>query len=303
MITFDLRRFSAPVIVDLVDDFALRRGLQGEHPRPIGGLSYTIPARVVAGARTAIDPPIRPVVIANASGYSLFFGATRPTLSHRGRLLPGSYILRVESPYYQAAEIPLTIPDLPGPTTAPAMTSLEPGYAYPFPDGTTLLRGQTAAVDGSGISGVAVSIQGLANGPTYLTDATGVWALDFPSTTASGPVTVVLKPPAGAATTLSASLVAGAEVVLSATALSGMAFEYDGRPATGATIAVSGRAATVAVGPVGSWTYVLPAPPPPLPAAVTVTATTADGRTVTIPNVPITASATKTLASIRFPRP
>ncbi len=302
MIAFELRRFSAPVIVDLVDDFALRRGLQGEHPRPIGGLSYTIPARVVGGVRTAIDPPIVPVIIANPSGYALFFGATRPGPVRRGRLAPGDYILRVESPAYQAAEIALTIPDLPGSAIAPATTSLEPGYAYPFPDGTTLLRGQAVATDGSGISGVAVSVQGQANGPTYLTDATGVWALDFPATTASGPVTVVLQPPTGASSTVAANLVAGAEVVLLATALRGLAFEFDGRPATGATVSVSGQAATVAVGPDGSWTYLLPASPPP-PATVTLTATAADGRVVTVPNIPITASATKTLASIRFPRP
>jgi hypothetical protein len=302
MSRFALHRLSNPAaIVDLVDDFARKLGTRGEHPRPFGGLSYTIPARVVAGMRTGFDPPILPAVIRNPSGFDLFFGLTRPSGSHRGRLAPGQYLLRVEGPYYQAAEIALTVADLPGRASPPVPTPLLPSYAYPFPDSTTLLLGRFAATDGTGVAGVAVGVQGLANGPTYLTDDTGEWALAFPEGTASGPVTITLAPPGAPAQTLPATIAAGAQTVLKATTLRGLVFDFNALPAAGATVAVAGLAPTSTVGPDGGFVYLFP---PTQPAALmTLTVTTRDGRVVSVPNIPVVPQSSTIVPTIRFPRP
>jgi hypothetical protein len=295
------RLSNAIAIVDLVDAFARGLGTQGDHPRPFGGLRYTIPARVAGAVRTAIDPPIVPVVVRNPSGYDLLFGPTYPTGSRIGRLAPGDYVLRVEGPYYQAAEIAITVPDLPGPSSEPPTTSLLPSYAYPFPDATTLLRGRFAATDGTGVAGVAVAVQGMANGPTYLTDATGEWALAFPEGTASGPVTITLTPPNGPAQNQAATIAAGAEAVLGATTLRGLAFDFNALPAAGASVAVAGLAPTSTVGPDGGFVYLFPTTQPA--ARVTLTVTARDGRVASVPNLSVVPQSTTIVPTIRFPRP
>ncbi len=173
----DLQRLTAALIFDLEDSYARDRGVNGPHPRPFGSFDYFITGRVVSGVPQLLESPLALKVVRNPTGYGVFFGdmLSRAGNTLRANLLDGTYILRIESQFYQPAERnDIVLPSVfasgsPGPgTLAPWFFDLSPGYAYPFPDsstlsrgrGPTLLRGTLLAPDGTGIQGAAIQVVG-----------------------------------------------------------------------------------------------------------------------------------------------
>jgi len=155
--TLEFRRLAATLIFDLEDAFARQRGVNGPHPRPSGKINFSVVGTMVAGARQPITPPLPLKVLANPSGYHLFFGTSALRGPQRSTSLPaGQYVVRVDSDFYQRSErTDITLPSVfspkgpVAPLIAPYFFDLQPGYAYPFPSvstlpngsGTTLLRG------------------------------------------------------------------------------------------------------------------------------------------------------------------
>jgi hypothetical protein len=86
--------------------------------------------------------------VKNPSGYYLF-----PDL-------PGSeYQVRVETQHYFKEETTMKLPDL-DPLNPVVQVELKPKPSYPFPHGTTLIRGMVQGSDGNTIPGAKVEIMG-----------------------------------------------------------------------------------------------------------------------------------------------
>jgi hypothetical protein len=209
----DMRALTAAAVFDVQDRWARDRGVLGPRPRPSGPLRFTAAATIDGGGRHEIDPPQELVTRRNGSGYHIFFGV----MGDGRRLDAGTYAIRIEGPLYQTAEREdVTVPQ-PG---APYTYDLEPGYAYPFPPGSTLLRGSVHDTGGDGLAGVRVSVPGVSN--EYVTDATGQWALVFDDTQPTGDVTVRFELPGDPPIDLAAvAVLARRESLLTQTGLRG----------------------------------------------------------------------------------
>lgn len=121
----DSRSAAVPgLIVSLVDHFT--------GGKPIGGIRMM-----------SKDPQVK--MVKNPSGYYLFFK------------VPGDVHIRVESAYYFAAEREIKISGL-DPGYPLVEIRLRPQPCYPFPSGTTLIRGIVKDSRGNLLSGAVVSI-------------------------------------------------------------------------------------------------------------------------------------------------
>lgn len=187
------RRITAPLLVfDLVDRFARDRGTAGPHPRVRGPVRYRIVATEVGGVRTELAEPFDMVMVRNVAGYDVWFGAvTRdggPATRYRpDPLLP--FVVEVAAERYQRVETVIALLSRPG---TPQRFVLEPGWAYEFPQATsvpgatgpTLLRGTLHWTGGTGVVGARVRVDPPpanqpAPHPEYRTDETGNWVLAF----------------------------------------------------------------------------------------------------------------------------
>ncbi len=205
------RRITAPSLVfDLVDRFARDRGTAGSRPRVRGSVRYRIVATEAGGVRTELAEPFDMVMVRNVAGYDLWFGAVArdggPATHYRPDP-PPSFVVEVAAERYQRVET--TVASLPQPGT-PRQLALEPGWAYEFPQATsvpggtgpTLLRGTLRRPDGTGVVGARVQVDPppanqLASHPEYRTDETGNWVLAFDDAVATTVAAQVEVTPAG----------------------------------------------------------------------------------------------------------
>lgn len=310
----ELRRLAATLIFDLEDAFARRRGVHGPHPRPSGGIRFSMVGTMVGGTRQPIDPPLQLRVLANPSGYHLFFGSV--SLQNQSRRMdnvaPGQYVVRIDSDFYQRAEREdIMIPSAFGSSVgkaaqiAPYFFDLQPGYAYPFPSvstlpngsGVTLLRGVLRNADGTGMAGAKVQAVGQSN--TYSTDESGQWVLVFPDTHPSGAVTVHFELPDGSVRDVTKVMVQqGSTTGLTQTALQGWVLTKSGVGIAGAAIQVAGQMGQAKTASDGSWSFYFDVNQ--AAAKVTVTATTPDGRSLKQKNVAMQPRGTVGVPSFQF---
>ena len=129
------------VAVSLVDDFTQKE-------RVIGGVKVAIPA-------------LELVAIRNPSGYHNFLD-----------LADGTHTVRIESECYLDEETDMVLP-----TVSPRKIILKPSPLYPFPHGTTLIRGVVSDGGGNPVFGVEIEGDGL----TTATSSTGEFVLYFPA--------------------------------------------------------------------------------------------------------------------------
>jgi hypothetical protein len=248
-------------------------------------------------------------VTRNPSGYDLFFGelAEDTGKTVRAGLADGTYIVRVDSRFYQPAErddvvVPTAFVAKSGPGQ-PYFFDLSPSYAYPFPEtstvpggvGPTLLRGAVRAPGGAGVAGTTIEVVGKSS--RYRTDASGQWVLAFPDAEPTGDVTVHFALPDGSARDIVLPLVQGRENSLPATVLRGSATAV-GAGLAGVTIQISGQLDEVVTGADGSWFYYFDLNQPA--RTVSVTAQSPDGRRLTQDRIAVRPRSTAAVPGFLF---
>jgi len=296
----EVRRLTATAVFDLEDRYARDRGVWGSRPRPIEPVTIHVLADVVAGAPVPRVPTPELVLTRSPGGYHLFFGLVRtPPDDRLDRLrLPRSYVVRVESPFYQSTERTVALP-----APVPERIPLEPGYAYPFPEGRanpgagqTLLRGTVYRMDGQSVAGTTVEVAGVSN--VYRTDETGRWALVFPDAQASGDVSVHIVFPDGTVRDVPGVAVErGRDRSLADTALRGWVLDR-GVGVAGATVRVANQPGQAVTASDGGWFYYFDPNQPAV--AVAVAPTLPDGRTLPPTNVNVQRRATVVVPTFRF---
>jgi hypothetical protein len=300
----DVRRIAPALVFDLEDRYARDRAARGPHPRPVGPVRIFLAGKVVLGVRQDFPVPYELVTTRNSSGYHIFFGEDRPARGGRRRmgLADGTYVVRVESDFYQAVEREDVV--LPSPAiTVPTLFDLEPGPAYPFPTestlgrsrGPTLLRGTVRRRDGRGIEGALVEVPTKSN--RCRTGADGQWVLVFEDTQPAGNVTVRFRFPA-VVDIPNVPLVPGRSNSLPETALRGRVLAAGGVPAAGARVRVTGDPAEAVTAVDGGWTYAFP--PDQTAALVNVTAEL-PGSSLTQSGVQVNPRSTVVVPTFRFP--
>jgi hypothetical protein len=297
------RRLMAIGIFDLEDRYARELRVGESHPRPIGDVRIVLVGRMVGGQREEFPEPLTPVIRRNPSGYHLFFGRVKAWDGvDRAVLSPGTYIVRVESQFYQPTErddIVLPRPD------AAYFFDLQPGVAYPFPArvsrsaGPTLLRGSLHHQGGAPIAGalIEVAAPGAAATP-YRTGEDGQWVLAFPLGQPSGDVAVRITLPDAVPVVLTAQVVQGRETSLQQTALRGWVVNAAGFGIRGATITVSGQPGQSTTDADGRWFYYFALDQPA--AQVRVTAALPDGQSLSQDNQPVQPGAATMVPTFRF---
>ena len=306
------RRLSATLIFDLEDAYARRRGVRGPHPRPLGEPRLRLLGEMVGGVRQDFERRLELLLTANPSGYHLFRGKVRLDDGSRRHfeLGDGTYVVEVESDFYQTAVRSDVVVPQRHPVPGPYHFDLEAGYAYPFPrehvvlapplsrvvEGPTLLRGVLLTTGGRGIGGAEVR-EGVSSA-RYLTDDTGQWVLVFADTQPAGAVTVRFTlPDAAPVEVTGVQVVPGEERGLAQAALRGRV-TLDGVPLAGARIRVVGRPGEAASGGDGTWAYYFAINQGAGP--VDVTAELPDGQEQTAANVAVVAHGTVEVAPFRF---
>jgi hypothetical protein len=310
MTVLEYRRIAADFVLDLVDGFALQRGLLGEVPRPFGWVRVLLLSLTPNGeARQVFQPPLELDLVRNTSGHYLFFGRVfRPGYPARRLPLPaGTYELQIKSQFYQPFDLSA---DLPTALQSPNLPQVElaPNDNYPFLDGTTLLRGSVVRTDGTGVAGATVSLS-VAGSGDYQTDGSGQWTLAVPVTLPDPPpktpptvlLTVTYKTSGGPdQLAKNVAAVYGKQTSLAATALRGQVLS-DGVGVAGASVAVSSFATTVPTQVDGSWAYFFGIDQPD--AVVDVTITLPDGRSQTITGVSVVPRTTTPPQTVNFSKP
>lgn len=330
------RSLRVVLIFDLEDVYARDQRYSGPHPRPGGPLKFWLVGQVVNGAPTPWPEPLEMVVVENPSGYHLFFGEVRMSadeVRQTGRAQPnarrielaGRYMVQVTGQGYQSVrrddiEVPMPDPNLPG-SGAPYHFDLLPGWAYGFPNtypmrpdgitgpcapgnaaessGPTLLRGSLHQFDGTPLADAVVRLDGVANSPTYTTDASGQWVLAFPNTWASGPVTVrVTRPPDPPMVVPNVCVIRGRDMSLFETAVRGWV-QRRGIGVAGATVEVSGQPASVTTTRDGQWAYYFRLDQ--VGITVDITARLPDGASQTAHNIQVRAQGTVLVPTFNFP--
>ena len=280
------RVLSAILILSLQDEFARAQVGKG-YPRPIEPLRFYLVGTYQGVNLQRFPEPVRLLIQTNADGYYLFFGQERvDERTKRNMFLQdGDYQVRVESPYYQTAEIRVHIPvgnlnfpppGSPDPTLGYTI-SLQPGPAYPFPDlvplhmapgagcneppaggrrGPTLLRGSLQNFDGKPMEQATISVAGV---PIVgKSGMTGDWVLWFPDSQNTGPVTVRIETPEqGSFNLTGVCVIRGREMSLSQTSLRGWVTRQ-GVGIGGVRITISGQSQSVRTAPTGEWRFYFP---------------------------------------------
>jgi hypothetical protein len=264
-ISFELRRLSATLVFDVLDEFAQLRGSRGPLPRPFEPIKFFAVAEGAGPNRKELKPPLEFVVKRNTTGYHSFHNIIKKpdgTLLQNA-LAAGTYDLRVEGRFYQTQKAAIT---LPRPADLALPINLQPAYSYPFPldlkptggRGFALLRGSLHTADGKPIAGATVSVAG-ANSP-YVTDESGQWVLVFPDsffpgTQTTATVTVQVKPLTGPIVNVpNVDLSKGDERALAETAFRGWVIQR-GLGVAGATVEVQGQPIPTRTLADGSWFY------------------------------------------------
>jgi hypothetical protein len=330
-VTFEIHRQAASLIFSPVDAFALEGGLRGPRPRPIGPLKYVLMRRTDGGDPKNLFRPLEVYVVHNNSGFDLFFDVARlatnlddppalePYQPGRGRLrkfpiAAGKYELRIISLFYAPFTVEVTYPDprlnpdprsvpppTPSPDIDPFLLLLRPGPLYPFPPGTTTLRGVVQDTSGAGVAGAVVKATGL-NNQSYQTDASGQWVLVFPDPPAitkppptKVDTTVTVTRPDGSTDVFPLTVTYGAANVVSQTALRGWV-----QARNVGVIGASVRAGALAVTTGAGGAFAIVFRPTQIVKQVDVSATLADGRSQTELAIPIVLGSTLIVPTFRF---
>lgn len=308
---YEVKSLAPQLVFDPVDVYADERGVAGPRPRPLAPLAFRLVGEVVGGQRQDYPRPLDLEVVVNPTGFAVFLGAVAGDDGSRRRLAlaDGTYVVRVESDAYQAVEREDIVVPQAHPAPGPYLVALEPGFAYPFPKGSTLgagrgptlLRGCLKERDGSGLAGAEVLVVGQSS--TYRTGAGGQWVLVFPDSQPAGAVTVRFRLPQGGGVFADVD-VAGVPIepglsngFLQA-ALGGRVVTLAGAPVAGARVGVLGEPGEAVAGNDGVWRYYFPVDQGA--AAVDVEARHPDGSTQTRLNVPVAAGETTTVETFRF---
>lgn len=294
------RRTAAPeLVVDLVDRFLRDRRTAGPRPRVRGPVRYRIVATEAGGVRTGLVDPLDMVMVRNATGYDLWFGAVRRGDGPPRRFLPDpppaavpAIVVAILAERHQDVEAVVALPQPP----VPLRLALEPGHLYEFPPATTvpggtgptLLRGTVRTPDGARVAGVRVRPAPLpagqpVPGPEYVTDGTGNWVLPFDdavTTTATAQVT--FTPPGGPDVVVTdVAIVRGETSALRQASLEGEARLASGAALPGVTITTDAEPAISTTSDArGRWELWLPVwrfPPGGGPQEVAVVATPVQG--------------------------
>lgn len=316
MTTFEHRSRAATRVFDIIDGFALQRGIDGARPRPIGQVRVFVVADHTPGTGQVFPTPPELLLTTSASGYTISFGVVRQPDGSEvvERFGAGPYLLRVRSDNYQVTDFDNVFLPATAAQPEPYEMVLAAAYSYPFPDaatapsievtGTTstalaLLRGAVLAPDGSGVVDAAVSAPGAVS---YRTDTDGQWVLVFADgVPATGQVDVTITAPGtGPVVVTGVAVPTGGAAVLPQTSVRGRIVCPGVDPST-AVVQALGQPGRAGVRSDGVWAYYFP--PTQAATTVTITATLPDQRSMTVPDVPVTAMATTTVPDIRFPRP
>lgn len=252
-----LRLRQVAAVFDVEDVYARDLGTTGRNPRALGRLEFLALARWRGRACEPLDPPVALLARRNPSGFHLFYGQGLSGGEPVRSLAAGVYTVEARSPEgrYQSAKRRVELPSTAAPLL-PYRFELLPGYAYPFPTGSTapgrlwptLLRGEVLAPDGRGKARAVVAARSALY--RYRTDATGQWVLVFPDALRSGRalVRVVFSKAdggtpcvpwsAGSAVQAWTAIVQGETRSLRQTALTGQVVAVSGVPIPGARILV-----------------------------------------------------------------
>lgn len=282
------RRRTASLVLRPVD--ALREALKRPpHERgPLGQVRLRLAGRVEGGQ---VRPLPRGSVrtVRNLSGDTVFVDLGLPA---------GTYRLEVErdardprNAFYEELD-PLQRdlrwdPDTPSPglpdgrphVSKLVPVLLRPSPAYPFPQGSTLVRGTLLWYDGAPLAGAVVG-EPAALVRESRADPHGGFVLAFPAASATGPAALQLDTggadaagkPSGAAylagwpSVWAAQWRRGAAVAMRQAALTGRVLGPGGRPLPGAAVTLVGRPGAVVADGDGRWQYRFP----PATAAGTV---------------------------------
>lgn len=246
-------------IFDVEDRYARERGIRGQHPRPISRVKYFLVAEVVGGTRSDFNRSSELLTVYTPGGYDIFFDQLRykNAESYRMEIEDGTYIIRIESEFYQDLEREIHLPE----SSAALAIDLEPGYLYPFPVATlpnvgspTLLRGTLHAVGGEGVADVSVEVVGKSN--NYLTDATGQWVLVFDDDQDTEDVTVRIEMPGEPVVEVAMVPVEKGQVrTLTQAGLRGWVQNSAGVAIPDVQVTVSGRVQQITTASDGSWFY------------------------------------------------
>ena len=293
---------SVNAIFDVEDRYARERGIRGIHPRPIGGVRYFLMGEVNGGVRSFYSRPSELLTVRTPGGYQLFFDQLRYTdaQAYRMEIEAGTYIIRIESEFYQVSERELDLPE----SATPLAIDLEPGYLYPFPQSTlpnvaspTLLRGTLHAVAGDGVEDVSIEVIGKSN--RYLTDATGQWVLVFNDAQDTEDVTVRFEPSAGPIEEVGLVPVEKGQMrTLTQAGLRGWVQNNAGVAIPKVRVTVSGRVQEITTASDGSWFYYFDINQGA--ELVSVSARLPDGSLLTQENIQVQARAMVVVPTFKF---
>lgn len=316
MTRFEYRGRTATRVFDIIDGFALQRGLDGARPRPIGQVRLFLVADHTPGANQAFATSPELLLTTSASGYSISFGLVRQPDGSQivGQFGAGPYLLRVRSDNYQVIDFDNVFLPATAGQPEPYEMVLAPACTYPFPVTATapsievggtpsaalaLLRGAVLAPDGSGVVDATVSAPGAVS---YRTDTDGQWVLVFADgVPAASLVDVTITAQgAGPVVVTGVAVTPGGEMVLPQTSVRGR-IAAPGVDLSTAVVQVLGQPGKAGVQGDGVWAYYFP--PAQAATTVTVTASLPDHPSITVPDVQVTPRATTTVPDMRFPRP
>ncbi len=199
-----LRQAPQPaLILEPLDMFARRIGPRGRQPMAFGRLGVRVVAVKTDDGERPLEREVALDLVANPSGHLISFNQVTGAdgVVRRPYFKAGRYDLRVESEFYR----PLRLSGVAfGAATGAFTLPLEPGWRYPFPTApiingdiaVTVLKGMVVDGKGRGVIGAVIACADAP--PDYETDATGQFALTFP-TNWSGTAATLTITAAGAA--------------------------------------------------------------------------------------------------------
>jgi hypothetical protein len=319
------RRTVATVVFRPIDALRVALGRPFSERGPVRPVRFRIAGRVNGVVVEPIGewtPESKPYVM-NASGDTVYRDFALP---------PGTYRIEIVRDPHQDSEgiyadllpglerdlnwdpaAPLTgLPNLPSHPTRLEERRLRPGPRYPFPPGSTLVRGQLLWYDGTGMTG-AVARAPAAVVPETPVGSRGEFVLIVAPAAPAGNLNVALdlgavdpaaKPGGGMyvatwPSNWSIGWTRGRSSGARQGALTGTVRRADGRALQGARITLGGEPGELLTDAEGRWSYHFP---PLRPAGtVNVTVQHPDFASKTVPNVAFPAEATRTLPPIVLP--
>jgi hypothetical protein len=306
------RRRVATVVLRPVDGLSATLGRPAFERGPVRPVRFGIAGRWVGGVvQPLAGGPPKPVF--NMSGDTVFRDLDLPAGTYRIELVRDP--LRREDTVYEdldAAQHDLVwdpaapgggLPGFPNHPSRFVPIRLYPSASYPFPTGSTLVRGSLFWYDGTALEGAVVRDPAALLPRSYV-GPLGDFVLTFRATAANGPANLQLDTtavdPAGrpdGPAYLAAWPAAwptqwqrGTTRSVRQGGLAGMVRRSDGRPLRDATVRFAGRPGFVRTNDLGRWIYYFP----PVTAAgnVNITVQHPDFANVVLANVAFPADAT-----------